>query len=81
MEWGRGVETLPSRVLCLDRDTEMAQYARTPSALDRRLYLLKELLLQQDMPEPQDKQLQNRVYADYSGLGNGIRTGRISDPL
>ena len=52
----------------LDPETVVAQYARNPSALDRRLYLLNELLLQQDMPEPQDKQLQTRVYANYRGF-------------
>ena len=65
MEWGWGVDTLPSRVLCLDRDTEMAQYARPPSALDRRLYLLNELLLQQDIPRPTGITELHRVYTDY----------------
>ena len=52
---------------CLDPETVKAQYARIPSALDRRLTLLNELLLQQDIPPPQDKTTRNRMYADYAG--------------
>ena len=68
MYLGLSEAELVRRAPRLDPETVVAQYARTPSALDRRLYLLNELLLQQDMPEPQDKQLQNRVYADYRGF-------------
>ena len=68
MYLGLSESELVRRAPRLDPETVKAQYARTPSALDRRLYLLNELLLQQDMPEPQDKQLQNRVYADYRGF-------------
>ena len=67
LEWGRDANRLAAAP-CLDPETVAAQYARTPSALDRRLYLLNELLLQQDLPKPQDKHLQHRVYVDYSGF-------------
>ena len=65
---GWGVDTLPQQAPSLDYDTVMAQYARPPSALHRRLYLLNELLLQQDIPLPIDKTKLRRVYADYTGF-------------
>ena len=46
---------LASRAPRLDHDTVLAQYERPPSALDRRLYLLNELLRQQDLPRPPDE--------------------------
>ena len=67
LEWGRDANRLAAAPR-LDPETVKVQYARTPSALDRRLYLLNELLLQQDLPKPQDKHLQHRVYVDYSGF-------------
>ena len=67
LEWGWDANRLAA-VPRLDPETVMVQYARTPSALDRRLYLLNELLLQQDLPMLQDERLRHRVYVDYSGF-------------
>ncbi len=52
----------------LDHETIVAQYARTPSALDRRLTLLRELLRQQDIPRSTDETKLHRVCRDYQGL-------------
>ena len=52
----------------LDHDTVLAQYERTPSALDRRLTLLRELLRQQDIPRSTDENKLYRVCRDYEGL-------------
>ena len=52
----------------LDPETVAAQSARTPSALDRRLTLLRELLRQQDIPRSTDENKLYRVCRDYEGL-------------
>ena len=59
---------LASRAPRLDHDTVLAQYERPPSALDRRLYLLNELLRQQDLPRPPDEATMHRVCRDYGGF-------------
>ena len=58
---------LTQRAPGLDYNTVMAQYERLPSALDRRLTLLRELLLQQDMPQPTDETKLYRVCRAYAG--------------
>ena len=67
LEWGWDANRLAAAPR-LDPETVKVQYARIPSALDRRLYLLNELLLQQDLPKLQDERLRHRVYVDYSGF-------------
>ena len=62
------VPNWPNAAPGLDYNTVMAQYERPPSALDRRLALLRELLLQQGIPLPTDERLRHRVYVDYSGF-------------
>ena len=52
----------------LDPETVAAQSVRTPSALDRRLTLLRELLRQQDIPRSTDENKLYRVCRDYEGL-------------
>ena len=59
---------LAQRAPSLDYNTVMAQYERPPSALDRRLALLRELLLQQDIPLPTDEPNLHRVCTDYAGF-------------
>ena len=60
--------TLLQQAPRLDSETVAAQSARTPSALDRRLTLLRELLRQQDIPRSTDEHKLYRVYADYNGF-------------
>ena len=52
----------------LDPETVAAQSAKTPSTLDRRLTLLRELLRQQDIPQSKDENRLCRVCRDYEGL-------------
>ena len=67
MDWGDAAE-LAQRAPGLDYNTVMAQYERLPSALDRRLTLLRELLLQQDIPQPPDETKLYRVCRAYAGF-------------
>ena len=67
LDWGWEANRLAAAP-CLDPETVKAQYARTPSALDRRLTLLNELLLQQDLPRPPDETKLHRVCRDYEGF-------------
>ena len=60
--------TLLQQAPRLDPETVAAQSARTPSALDRRLTLLRELLRQQDIPQSKDENRLYRVCRDYEGL-------------
>ena len=60
--------TLLQQAPRLDPETVKAQYARIPSALDRRLTLLRELLRQQDIPQSKDENRLYRVCRDYEGL-------------
>ena len=68
LDWGLDLIDVARRAPRLDPDAVLAQYARNPSALDRRLYLLNELLLQQDMPQPTDETNLHRVCTDYEGF-------------
>ena len=68
LDWGLDLIDVARRAPRLDPDAVLAQYARSPSALDRRLYLLNELLLQQDLPQPTDKTKLHRVCTDYEGF-------------
>ena len=67
MDWGDAAE-LARRAPRLDHDAVLAQYERNPSALDRRLTLLRELLLQQDIPRPTNESALHRVCTDYEGF-------------
>ena len=62
--WALSDAELARRAPSLDYDTVMAQYERTPSALDRRLALLRELLLQQDIPLSTDETNLHQVFTD-----------------
>ena len=68
MHPGLSAAELARRAPRLDYDSVMARYDRTPSALERRLCLMRELLLQQDTPLPTDKINQHRVCTDYEGF-------------
>ena len=68
LDWGLDLIDVARRAPRLDPDAVLAQYARNPSALDRRLTLLNELLLQQDLPQPTDETKLHRVCRDYAGF-------------
>ena len=67
LDWGWEANRLAAAP-CLDPETVKAQYARIPSALERRLTLLNELLLQQDLPQPPDETKLHQVCRDYEGF-------------
>ena len=68
LDWGLDLIDVARRAPRLDPETVKAQSARIPSALDRRLTLLNELLLQQDLPQPPDETKLHQVCRDYAGF-------------
>ncbi len=52
----------------LDPETVLAHYGRPPSALDRRLTLLRELLRQQDIPRSTNETKLHQMCTDYEGF-------------
>ena len=61
-------DELARRALTLDYATLVEWSDRTPPATDRRFYLIREMLLQQDILLLEDEKQQNREYMDYEGF-------------
>ena len=61
-------EELARRAPTLDYDTTVEWSNRRPSTTDRRLCLMRELLVQMDMRLPPEDSTHGIVYADYAGF-------------
>ena len=59
---------LVQRAPTLDEATVRQQYPITPPAPDRLLYLMREMLRQQDSPLPEDQDRRDLTYWDYQGF-------------
>ena len=59
---------LVQRAPTLDEATVRQQYQITPPAPDRLLYLMREMLRQQDSPLPEDQDRRDLTYWDYQGF-------------